>query len=205
MLFVCTGNICRSPAAERLSRSYLDAALGADAHVIDVESAGTRPVVGAGVQPDSARVLISLGGDADGFAARQLTDDMAINADLTLALSRNHRRAVLERAPRALSRTFTLVEAVDLVSLVGAAGDLPGEALADRCRVLVKEMAAARAWRASDGRDDIPDPVGRPLGFHREVVEAIAGSAFQLFSRFAELRSAEESTGSHAVAYRRGS
>ena len=51
-------------------------------------------------------MLNGFGENAEGFAARQLVDDMAIDADLPLPLPRTHRRAVLKAAPRALSRSF---------------------------------------------------------------------------------------------------
>jgi protein-tyrosine phosphatase len=187
VLFVCTGNICRSPLAERVTRAVLDAALGSDAASVRLESAGTRAVVGSSVHPDSAAVLTALGGDPGGFVARQLTDDTAAGADLTLALTRSHRRAVLKRAPRGLSRTFTLLEAADLASFVPIDADLPGATFPDRCRSLVRELAAARARRATDVHDDIPDPIGESVAFHEEVGEAIADGVERLFSRFAQL------------------
>lgn len=187
VLFVCTGNICRSPIAERLARAFVDEAFGPDAASFHLESAGTQAMVGSGVHPDSARVLTALGGDPRGFAARQLADDVAIQADLTLALTRSHRRAALKRAPRGLSRTFTLVEAAELASLVPVEVDLPGGAFGDRCRALVGQMAAARVLRSSDVRDDIADPMGQPAAFHEEVGDAIARSVVRLFSRFADL------------------
>jgi protein-tyrosine-phosphatase len=190
VLFVCTGNICRSPVAERLARNYVDAVLGADAASMHFESAGTRAVVGSGVHPHSATVLTGLGGWSGGFVSRQLTDGIVVNADLTLGLTRAHRREALKRSPRGLSRTFTLLEAADLASLVPLDADLPGATFADRCRSLVRHMAAARARRASDAHDDIPDPVGESLGFHEEVGDAIADGIVRIFGRFAELSAA---------------
>jgi protein-tyrosine-phosphatase len=186
VLFVCTGNICRSPIAERVARSYLDAVLGADAACIRLESAGTRAVVGSGVHPHSAGVLTALGGPSGGFTSRQLTDDMAVDADLTLGLTRAHRRALLKRSPRGLSRTFTLLEASDLASLVPEDADLSGGTFAERCRSLVRQMAIARARRSSDAHDDIPDPVGESAAFHEEVGDAIADGVVRLFARFAD-------------------
>jgi protein-tyrosine-phosphatase len=190
VLFVCTGNICRSPVAERLARTYADAVLGADAASMQLESAGTRAVVGSGVHPHSATVLTGLGGCSGGFVARQLTDAMVVDADLTLGLTRAHRREALKRSPRGLSRTFTLLEAADLASLIPRDAVLPGATFADRCRSLVRHMAAARAHRASDAHDDIPDPVGESLGFHEEVGDAIADGIGRIFGRFAELNGA---------------
>jgi protein-tyrosine-phosphatase len=185
VLFVCTGNICRSPVAERLARGYLEAALGPESAAFHVASAGTHAVVGSGVHPDSAGVLIALGGDAEGFAARQLTDELAAEADLVLTMTREHRHAVLKRVPRGLARTYTLREAADLASLVPAGLDLPGATVPARCRSLVREMAAARARRTGGGGDDILDPIGQMPGVHMEIGEVIAGSVLGLFGRFA--------------------
>jgi protein-tyrosine-phosphatase len=187
VLFVCTGNICRSPIAERVAGAYLTAALGPEAAAIRLESAGTRAVVGAGVHPDSATVLAALGGSDHGFAARQLTDGMTGEADLVLALTREHRRAVLRREPRGLSRTFTLLEAADLASRVPFSAELPGATFPDRCRSLVREMAAGRVRRSSDARDDIRDPVGQPAEVHQDVGQAIADGIVRLFGRITDL------------------
>jgi protein-tyrosine-phosphatase len=189
VLFVCTGNICRSPLAERVTEAYLAAALGPEASAIRLRSAGTRAVVGSGVHPDSAAVLTALGGDARGFAARQLTEEIACEADLTLALTREHRRSALKRAPRGLARTFTLVEAADLASRIPFATVLPGETFPDRCRSLVREMAAGRGRRSSDARDDIPDPVGRDAEVHQDVGQVIADGIVRLFGRLTDLSS----------------
>jgi protein-tyrosine phosphatase len=193
VLFVCTGNICRSPVAERVARAYLDAVLGPEASAIHLGSAGTRAVVGSAVHPDSAAVLTGLGGDARGFAARQLTDGLVLGADLTLALTREHRRAALKRAPRGLSRTFTLLEAADLASRVPFETELPGATLAERCRALVREMAAGRVRRFSDARDDIPDPVGQPAAVHQDVGQTIADGIVRLFGRLTDVSSAHMS------------
>ena len=175
--------------AERLSRAVLDEALGEESAAISVASAGTQAVVGSGVHPDSALVLTGLGGDTSGFLARQLVDDFAIDADLTLTLTRAHRRAVLKGAPRALSRTFTLREAAELVQLLDEDVDLAGDTFPERCRALVKAMAAARSRRASDAGDDIDDPIGQPVDVHQQVGEAIAESLLPLLSRLVSLQS----------------
>ncbi len=191
VLLVCTGNICRSALGERLGRAYLADVLGEDAGAVQLVSAGVQAVVGSAMHPDSALVLQGLGGSPDGFVARQLVDDMAIDADLTLTMTRQHRRDVLRMAPRALARTFTLREAVDLLEVVGEDVEIPGDGLAERARNLVKELAAARSRRQSGNGDDIRDPVGLPAEVHQEVGDAVAGALIPVLARIAALRPAD--------------
>ena len=191
VLLVCTGNICRSALGERLGRAYLADVLGQDAASVDLVSAGVQAVVGSAMHPDSALVLRGLGGSPDGFVARQLVDDMAIDADLTLTMTRQHRRDVLRVAPRALARTFTLREAAGLLDIVGEDVEVPGDGLADRARNLVKELAAARSRRQSGRGDDIRDPVGLPPEVHQEMGDAVAEALIPVLSRIAALRRAD--------------
>ncbi|MGI8646044.1 MAG: low molecular weight phosphotyrosine protein phosphatase, partial [Nocardioides sp.] len=67
---VCTGNICRSPTAERVTRAF---AVKHGLSRLTASSAGTRAVVGYGMEPTAAEVLRTLGGDPKGFRARQLS------------------------------------------------------------------------------------------------------------------------------------
>jgi protein-tyrosine phosphatase len=181
VLFVCTGNICRSPLAERLGR-HLVTAQGAAGAGVQLVSAGTQAVVGRGMDPASARVLQERGGSPTGFRARQLTGPMAVEADLTLTMTRRHRQEVLARAPRALSRTFTLSEAAGLLALVPA-GPVPGDTPGERARALIRQMAAARSRRPSGPDDDILDPIGRPDVVHDQVGQAIADAVQPVLHR----------------------
>ena len=157
ILFVCTGNICRSPTAERLA-----AALGAQDPIPDLRtsSAGIRAVIGHPVHPEAARVLQELGGDPAGFAARQLKPKIAEDADLVLAMTRVHRDAVLEMAPRQLHRTFTLTEAAHLITQFA-----PQD---------VKGLAALRPQLRTDQSPDVPDPIGQSAEVFDEVGAQIA-------------------------------
>ena len=166
ILVVCLGNVCRSPAGERLLRLRLDGYLGSAREAVHVSSAGVRAVVGAGMDERAAAELLRLGGDPTGFRARQLTPVMATTADLVLTATRQLRSRVLEDAPRTMRRTFTIREFAAVIS----SGALDGRAhdAAD----LVARAAAARA-RVGHVDQDIPDPIGQSEAVHREVVESL--------------------------------
>jgi protein-tyrosine phosphatase len=155
ILVVCTGNICRSPAAERL----LAAGLGPDSGV-RVASAGTNAVAGAPVHPPMATLVQAAGATCDGFAARQLTPALVREAALVVTMTRRHRGAVVELVPAAVRRTFTLRELARLATSVDPAG-LPATGPADRLRALVP-LAVAQRGRVSAAPedDDVADPYG---------------------------------------------
>jgi len=166
VLFVCTGNICRSPTGERLAAAYAARHGIAD---FTASSAGTRAVIGHPIHPDAAAVLHELGGDAFGFTARQLKPKFASAADLIITMTTAHRDVVLEAAPRKLQRTFTLTEASRLASMDGA------ESLAD--------LAALRPHLTTNDVSDIPDPIGQSP----EVFAAIGHQIADLLSPILEL------------------
>ena len=157
VLFVCTGNICRSPTAERLAAAY-----GARFQVPDfrASSAGTRAVIAHPIHHDAALVLEKLGGEVSNFAARQLTSRIASDADLVLTMTRAHRDAVLELAPRQLHRTFTLSEAARLAS----------DATPEMSQT---SQRSARNWPRTS-LPDIPDPIGQSAEFFAMVGSQIA-------------------------------
>jgi protein-tyrosine-phosphatase len=188
VLLVCTGNICRSALAERLARAYLDEALGDASAGIGLISASAQAVVGSEMHPHSALVLAGYGGQPGGFRAQQLTEVHPALADLTLTMTRGHRRDVLALAPRAMARTFTLREAAALLDLVPGDAALAGHTLADRARSLVAALASARSRRQGAGNDDVRDPIGQPLEVHEEVGEMIVEALLPLLRRIAELR-----------------
>jgi protein-tyrosine phosphatase len=164
ILYVCTGNICRSPLAERLTRHELARRLGPDVGLIEVDSAGTRALTGQPMYADAARVLTAAGGEPTGFVARMLQAELVGGADLILTASRRHRAAVARLEPTASRRTFTIREFGLLAAAVDRA-ELPDGDSVTRLRAAVELACSHRGHvRADDpDGDDVPDPYGGPV------------------------------------------
>lgn len=87
VVFVCWGNICRSPMAERVARSMFEQA-GLD---VEVTSAATsREELGNPIDPRAQRVLRRAGYSTDGHRARQITADEIAAADYVIAMEQVH-------------------------------------------------------------------------------------------------------------------
>ena len=169
VLTVCTGNICRSPAVERL----LADRLGPDSGVT-VVSAGTRAVVGHAVSGPMIPLMEGAGARADGFVARQLTAAAIRDADLILPLTRSHRSAVAEMFPAAVRRTFTLLELARLAATVDPTA-LPDGSPGERLAALVPLAAAERGRHHSHHKadDDVIDPYRRGDAVYSQVFDTI--------------------------------
>lgn len=157
VLFVCTGNICRSPIAERLTVAYVERR---NFENFRVSSAGTHAMAGHPIHPYAVRAIEEQGGDTSQFAARQLTPTIAADADLVVTMTEAHRGYVLKLAPRQLHKTFTLHETARLVTECNARN--------------VAHLSPFRARLTGQGSSDILDPMGRDEAFFATVTKQIA-------------------------------
>jgi len=102
ILFVCIGNICRSPTAEYLLR----ARLASDG--IDVGSAGLSALVGRPMDATAAQVLLEHGVDGSPHRGRQVTPDLLLKSDLILAMEKSHVAVIGRSAPEVSGKVFLL-------------------------------------------------------------------------------------------------
>ncbi|OPX84373.1 MAG: Low molecular weight protein-tyrosine-phosphatase YwlE [Pelotomaculum sp. PtaB.Bin104] len=118
LLFVCTGNTCRSSMAEALARK----ALGERPELsgkLTVASAGVAAWPGATASSEAVEVLAGMGMDLRRHRATRLTPEMISEAGLILTMTVTQRELVRRSLPSTAGKVFTITE------YAGYEGDVP--------------------------------------------------------------------------------
>ena len=105
IVFVCTGNTCRSPLAEALCKKILADRLECrvdelPARGFVVRSAGLSALTGSRAAPEAVEAARQLEADLTAHASRPLTAELALQADYLVAMTRGHLTALADRFPR---------------------------------------------------------------------------------------------------------
>jgi protein-tyrosine phosphatase len=161
VLFVCTGNICRSPTAEALARRELDRYPGVP---IQVSSAGSHALEGNPAASRSMLAASTRGASLERHFARELTRRRVRAADLILCMAAEHRPFVLSYDRAAAGRTFLLA------TFARVAGQWDWLATSPAGLVAL----AAEHAREQDG-DDIDDPLGQSPDAYAACAERLDG------------------------------
>ncbi len=106
ILFVCTGNSCRSVMAEQLAAKLIRAA----AYPITVDSAGTMRGGGLTASPETRVVLRRDDIDVSEHRSKPLTQDLLDKADLVCVMTKRHYNIVADSFPEVISKTRILSE-----------------------------------------------------------------------------------------------
>lgn len=107
ILFVCTGNTCRSSMAEGIFKHLL---IKNNIENIHVSSAGISAYGGDVANKNAITVLKSKGIDISNHSARQIDDVILTNSDLILTMTDSHKRVLIKYAPEFSNKIFTLRE-----------------------------------------------------------------------------------------------
>ncbi len=167
VLFVCTGNLCRSPSAEGFLAQRLSELGPPD---VTVESAGTSGTTSA-VPPELLREAASYGLDLGSHVSRRVDANAIARADVIIGMARSHVREIVVADPTSFTRAFTLREIVRRGTENGKRGQLqPVDGW-------LGEIGAGRRHQDLLGEspvDDIPDPMGGSSQDYRAMLAEVA-------------------------------
>jgi protein-tyrosine-phosphatase/tRNA A37 threonylcarbamoyladenosine synthetase subunit TsaC/SUA5/YrdC len=145
VLFVCTGNTCRSPMAEAIFRGLAAERLGCppeevERHGVVVASAGLAAWAGGPATPAAVEAAAELRGDLRGHESQPLSEGLVRQADVILTMTASHRAALLAQFPEAGGRVAMLSpDRRDVLDPIG--GSLETYR---KCAAQIREHLAAR-------------------------------------------------------------
>jgi L-threonylcarbamoyladenylate synthase len=124
ILFVCSGNTCRSPMAEAIARRILSEKLHVpeadlEKQGVSVLSAGAMAMPGSRATPAAVEAIKGVGGDLTRHRSRMLSVELIHQADMIFTMGRSHARAVMALVPSAAEKVTTLSPEGDIDDPIG--------------------------------------------------------------------------------------
>ncbi len=108
ILFICTGNICRSPMAQALLQHWTNPQSPITNHQLRIASAGLAGLDGHPAHPLAQAVIQDHHCDLAGHRARTVTPDMLTRSEIVLTMESRHRTWIIEKMPGLIDRVHRL-------------------------------------------------------------------------------------------------
>jgi len=159
ILFVCTGNTCRSAMAEGIFKKMLRERKEDDSR-FNIISAGISALPGMSPTYEAISAASEQGVDISQHKALQLQEDLVKKADLILVMSNTHKDYIMRKYPFAQNKVF-----------------------------LLKKYAQRGEFKNIQSKDEdykIVDPLGRPIEFYRIVARELEENLEKILDKILE-------------------
>ncbi|MBW3081192.1 protein tyrosine phosphatase [Bifidobacterium saguinibicoloris] len=174
ILYVCTGNQCRSVMAEYYTRAVL-VKHGLSSRELDIRSAGTLRYPPHPADPSAVAMLKADGIDADSHRSTPLTTDASREANLILCFEREQIADLLEQNPLAGRKVFLFNDFVNACAHLRSDGPIPGDTISDRLHEVMVSVSMLRPFLPKAEETEDPHLKSREVFEHvyAEIVKGV--------------------------------